>query len=204
VVSATPSPTFRAIGSDGVTVAWSTWDGAHAEHLTLRWQNEAWTAEGLVGRDRVHYVLRLGTDFQVRQLLLFRDLEEPDLWLATDGAGRWGEVNGAHRTDLDGCTLLRLPCTPFTHLCAVRQLPLAVGHTARVRVAVVDVDTLAVVPTVVEYSRLDERRWSWRSAAPRGNAEIEFAVDDHGLVVDEAGCYRRVSSPDSQDLNASP
>ena len=33
-----------------------------SEHLTLRWENEAWTACGEVGRERVQYVLRLGAD----------------------------------------------------------------------------------------------------------------------------------------------
>ena len=45
----------------------------------------------------------------MRQFLLFRDLDEPDLWLATDGTGRWGEMNGAHRPELDGCYDVHLP-----------------------------------------------------------------------------------------------
>ena len=92
----------------GHVAAWATWDGDGIETTTLRWENEGWTVSGEVGdaadRERIQYVLRLSATWQVRQFLLFRDLDEPDLWLATDGGGRWGEMNGAHRTELDGCT----------------------------------------------------------------------------------------------------
>lgn len=192
---------YPAPSSDGLEMRWSTWDGAHHEELALRWQNEGWTAEGVVGRERVHYVLRLSPMFHVRQLLLFRDLEEPDLWLATDGSGRWGEVNGAHRTDLDGCTDVLLDCTPFTHGVFVRRLPLHDGHSAQMTVARVDVDTLAVVPTSVLYTRVDAGRWRWNE---EGGTPVPFTVDRWGFVVDEAGRYRRDTSSDSQDANSSP
>ena len=95
------------------------------EVLTLRWENEGWTASGEVGRERIHYVIRLSPTWQVRQFLLFRDLDDPDLWLATDGHARWGEMNGAHRPELDGCHDIDLACTPFTNTLPIRRLPLA-------------------------------------------------------------------------------
>ena len=80
--------------------------------MTITWENEAWTASGVVGapgeHNDVHYVLRISPTWHVRQFLLFRDVDEPDLWLGTDGNGRWGEINGAHRPDLDGCVDLDL------------------------------------------------------------------------------------------------
>ena len=103
-----------AFPADGYTARWQTWDDEHIETLTLRWENEGWTASGEVGRERIHYVIRLSPTWQVRQFLLFRDLDEPDLWLATDGHARWGEMNGAHRPELDGCHDIDLACTPFT------------------------------------------------------------------------------------------
>lgn len=198
---ASSPPPFPAPSSDGLTIEWSTWDGDHSEVLTLRWQNEAWTAEGVVGRERVHYVLRLSPLFEIRQMLLFRDLDEPDLWLATDGNGRWGEVNGAHRVDLDGCTDVLLDCTPFTHGVIARRLPLHDGHSARLTLARVDVDTLGVVPISVVYTRHDGEHWSW--CAP-GEEPVDFTVDRLGFVVDEAGRYRRLTRPDSQERNSAP
>jgi hypothetical protein len=180
---------------DGVVARWATWDGEHHEDLVVRWENRAWTVEGRVGRERVHYVLRLSPDWQVRQLLLFRDLDEADLWLATDGSGRWGEVGGATRDDLSGCTELLLTCTPFTLTPPVRRLPVAVGDAVEVLAAVVDVETLGVVPRRHRFERLTERRWRVESASEAGAVDVD--VDEHGLVIDLPGRYRRASPPRS-------
>ena len=73
-----------------------------------------------------HRVVAEGGAVQAQRL--FRDLEQPDLWLATDGAGRWGEMNGAHRVELDGCFDLTMSTaatvTPFTATMPIRRLPL--------------------------------------------------------------------------------
>ena len=80
---------YPPLTADGYSVAWDTWDGEHREILTVRWDNEAWTAVGSVGRERVEYAMRIATSWDLRQFMLFRDLEQPDLWLATDGRRRW-------------------------------------------------------------------------------------------------------------------
>lgn len=174
--------------ADGFTAHWTTWDAEHDETVTISWENEAWTVSGSVGRENVHYVLRLTPFWHVSQFLLFRDLDEPDLWLGTDGRGRWGEVNGAHRPDLDGHHDLWLPCTPFTHSLPIRRLPLAVGEAIDFAVLRVDVDTLGIVPVGAKYERLDER--SWRASI--GDQTSEFDVDDFGLPHDIDGHFRRV------------
>ncbi len=183
------SPTYAAFASDGHTARWTRVDGEGDETLTLAWENEAWTVSGMVSRERVQYVLRLSPSWQVRQFILFRDLDEPDLWLATDGGGRWGEVNGAHRVELDGCYDVHLPCTPFTRTLPIRRLPLHVGHTADITVARIDVDTLDVSPEAQRYSRLDTHRWAVTDA--ESGDVVEFEVDEHGLVLDEPQRFRR-------------
>src|SRR4051794_3732698 len=181
---------WRPFSADGHDVGWSTWDGEHDEHLTLRWENEAWTACGNVGRERVQYVLRLGPTWRLRQFLLFRDLDEPDLWLATDGAGRWGEMNGAHRPELDGCYDVHLACTPLTTLLPIRRLQLHEGDSAEVPVVSIDIETLAVERVVHRYRRLGERRW----AVHRADSEREeFEVDEHGLALDLPDRFRRAA-----------
>ena len=177
----------RAIPADGATLTWVTDDGEHVERLTLNWENEGWTATGTVGRESVEYVLRISAQWRVSQFLLFRDLEEADLWLGTDGQGRWGEVNGAHRTDLDGATDLALAITPFTHALPIRRLPLEVGHAAELSVAHVDVDTLGVVTRPVVYERLADRRWRHDV----GGESTEFDVDEFGLPLTIPGRFRR-------------
>ena len=105
----------------------------------------------------------------MRQFILFRDLEEPDLWLATDGAGRWGEMNGAHRTELDGCYDIDLvDCTPFTH--TLPDPPAAAAgraHSPRCPVVHVDVETLEVRSVLQRYTPLDDRTVAYEIARDR-------------------------------------
>lgn len=178
---------YRAFPADGYETRWVTWDGEHTEHFSLRWENEAWTAAGRVGREQVEYVVRLSPLWQVRQLLLFRDMPEPDLWLGTDGQGRWGEMNGAHRPELDGAHDVALDVTPFTLSLPIRRHPLHVGDELELPVLVIDVETLAVEPTVVGYHRTDDRSWRIR----RAGTIIDVTVDEYGLVTDVDGAFRR-------------
>ena len=125
----------------------------------------------------------------MRQFLLFRDLDEPDLWLATDGAGRWGEINGAHRPELDGCYDVHLECTPMTTILPIRRLQLHEGDAAELPVVTVDTETLHVQRVVHRYVRLGDRRWS---VSRHGAVIDEFHVDEHGLALDVPDRFRRV------------
>jgi hypothetical protein len=174
--------------ADGHAVRWERVDGAGDEEFSLRWENEAWTANGVVSHERIQYVVRISPSWQVRQFILFRDLDEPDLWLATDGSGRWGEMNGAHRPELDGCYDIHLACTPFTRSLAVHRLPLQVGHTADLPVVCIDVDTLDVRAEPHRYTRLDAHRWE--VTAP-GTGPVLVEVDGYGLPLSEDGRFRR-------------
>ena len=185
----------RAFPADGFAARWATHDGDHVESLSLTWENEGWTAVGAVGREDVQYVLRVTAQWKVSQFLLFRDLDEADLWLGTDSQGRWGEVNGAHRTDLDGGTDIALAITPFTHTLPIRRLPLGVGNGAELSVLHVDVETLGVVPRTVVYERLAERRWRHEF----DGEGVEFEVDEYGLALEIPGRFRRLSGESDGD-----
>ncbi len=180
---------YPPFSADGHAARWVTWAGDGDEELTLRWENEGWTASGIVTRERVQYVLRLSPSWQVRQFLLFRDLDDPDLWLATDGGGRWGEMNGAHRVELDGCYDLELAVTPFTATLPIKRLPLEVGHSAEVSVVAVDVETLAVRAEHRRYTRA--RSHTWVCTDIDRAASTSFDVDEHGLVLDLPERFRR-------------
>ena len=185
-----PEP-YVAFSADGHHATWSPWDTDHTEELTITWENEAWTASGAVGREDVQYVIRISPTWKVRQFLLFRDMDEPDLWLGTDGNGRWGEMNGDHRPELDGCIDIDLPCTPFTNTLPIRRLPLHIGHTADITVASIDVETLDVQPDHQRYTRLDRHRGRFE-LLETGFAH-EFDVDEHGLVRDYPTLFRRIA-----------
>ncbi|MGB8860529.1 MAG: putative glycolipid-binding domain-containing protein [Ilumatobacteraceae bacterium] len=193
------SPFPAAHEPAGHVTRWATWAGDGEETTTILWENEGFTVSGEVGdaldREHIQYVLRLSPTWQVRQFLLFRDLDEPDLWLATDGSGRWGEMNGAHRTELDGCYDIDLACTPFTNTLPIRRLPLLEGHTAELPVVTVDPATLEVRKVVHRYTRLDARRW--RHESVETGEVVELEVDEYGLVTDYPGLFRRLPGRDA-------
>lgn len=164
--------------------------GELRETLDAKWDNGGWTVEGHSTALDVQYVVRLSPTWQVRQLLLFRDMDEPDLWLATDGGGRWGEMNGAHRVDLDGCCDLSIVGSAFSPTMPVRRLPLHVGDSAEVHTAEVDTEMLLVLPVHERYTRLGERRWRKETITSEASA-LEWDVDDQGVALDFDGGFRR-------------
>jgi hypothetical protein len=173
-----------------IEARWRSWNGGHHEQLRLGWEAGGWTADGVISGLNIHYAIRVDDSWTVRHFMLFRDAEEPDLWLAHDGAGRWGEVNGAKRFDLEGCTDIDLGCTPFTNTLPMRRLGLAVGESAEIMAAWVDVETLLVVASPQRYTRLDERRWRFEALSSGFVADLE--VDEDGLVLDYPNLFRRV------------
>ncbi len=131
-----------------------------------------------VERERIDYVVRLSPLWQVRQFMLFRDLEQPDLWLGTDGHGRWGELNGAHRPELDGALDITIAGSPFVHSIPIRRLPLVVGDEAELIVLAIDAETLgrrARVSARTSGSPIDV------GASTTATTTIEFDVDDYGV-----------------------
>jgi hypothetical protein len=180
---------LTAFPADGFTARWNRADGEGAEQVDLRWENEGWTVTSEVGGPNISYVLRLSATWAVQQFLLFRDLDEPDLWLGTDGGGRWGEINGAHRPDLDGCHDIDLPVTPFTNTLPIRRLALDVGHAADITVAVVDTDTLGIVPVRQRYVRVAPQRFAYANLDT--GFKTEFDIDPYGLVHDYPEHFNR-------------
>ena len=173
-----------------VEVRWASWAGDTLEVLRLGWEHAGWTAEGVIGGIDIHYAVRLDEQWNVRQFVLFRDMEDPDLWLARDAAGQWGEMNGVYRPELDGCTDIDLVSTPFTTTLPIRRLDLDVGEHADVLVAWIDHETLQTAPVRQRYARLDERRWRFESLETGYDVEVE--VDEHGLVLDYPDEFRRI------------
>lgn len=184
-------PAYRLLPLEGMRAAWSAYDRQGGETLSLRFENEAWTAEGLITGLDVQYVFRLTATWQLQQMLLFRDMDEPDLWLANDGRGLWGEVNGAVRRELGGCSDIDVLCSPFTRTMAIRRLHLGIGQSTNVESITVDTETLSVQRARLEYTRLGSHRWVIRrdDAGPIH----EFDVDEFGLALDIDGHFQRTT-----------
>ena len=191
---------YRALPASGHDVSWDVVNpnladgGRPLSTVKFHWENEGWTLDCGLGPQRSQVAIRVSAQWGIQQVLLFRDLDDPDLWLATDGSGRWGEVNGAHRTDLDGCRLVAIVGSPITHCIAIRQLPLEVGHGAEIKTAIVDPEKLSVVAGTMRFERIAEHRWRYTRISPADSTLqelIEVDVDEFGLVLDEPDQFIR-------------
>lgn len=180
---------YKALPASGHHVEWFTPDDQPASSAVLRWENEGWTAEVALHHDDAVAVFRLSAQWQVQQMLLFRDMTEPDLWLATDGRGRWGEMNGAHRTELDGCVDIDFAGTPFTNSAIIHRLPLHVGDQTDIHVITIDVETLSVVNERQRYWRINEHQWQYHSLRTRQDVTVD--VDEFGFVIHEPQSFVR-------------
>lgn len=160
------------------------------EELTIAFENEGWTVQGIVSGIDVHYVIRMSAMWKVQQMLLFRDLDEPDLWLANDGSGHWGEVNGSQRRELGGCEDVDISGSAFTGVLAIRRLDLDVGGTRSVDSVVIDPDSLAITRVRISYSKLTGRSWS---IARDDSPPQVFDVDAFGFPLDVPGAFTRTS-----------
>jgi hypothetical protein len=188
-----PADQLSRLPLTGLDASWTfvaqSGDPTDREELSIGYENEAWTVQGIVSGIDIHYVIRLTALWKVQQMLLFRDLEEPDLWLANDGKGRWGEVNGSERRELTRCEDIDVRCSAFTRTLAIRRLVLDVGESRLVRTVVIDPDSLAISQAQLTYTRLARR--SWLVERDDDLPAHRFDTDEFGLPLDIPGTFTR-------------
>lgn len=83
-----------------------------------------------------------------------------------------------------------LHATPFTNTIPIRRLQLDSGDAAEITVALIDVDTLGVIPVRQRYEHLPTG--AWRKVHAKTGAALDFKVDAYGLVHDEPNLFRRL------------
>ena len=110
------------------------------------------------------------------------------LVLRSDGAGRW-TADDVPVPDLDGAFDIDISMTPFTNTLPIRRLGLAVGASAEIEVAYIDMPSLALTRRPQRYSRLAKRLWRFETLDMDFAAEI--TVDGDGLVVAYPGLFAR-------------
>lgn len=99
-------------------------------------------------------------------------------------------VDGRPRPDLAEAVDCDIVITPFTNTLPIRRLGLAVGESADIVTAWIDVPSLTVVPDPQRYTRLAERLYRFDSRDSDFTADLE--VDADGFVVNYPGLFKRV------------
>jgi hypothetical protein len=98
-------------------------------------------------------------------------------------------MNGAHRTELDGCVDIDFAGTPFTNSAVIHRLPLHVGDQTDIPVITIDVETLSVINEPQRYHRVSEHAWQYHSLS--SGQVVTVNVDEFGFVIDEPHTFVR-------------
>jgi hypothetical protein len=158
------------------------WRGAERSSLeVLRFEDERARAEVRFGDQAWRYEVLLDvwvtTQATVGPLVLVHDA---DGWT----------VGGEIRPDLVEAIDVDIVITPFTNTLPIRRLGLAVGESADIVTAWVDVPALDVIPDPQRYTRIQDRVYRFESLDRDFTADIE--VDADGFVVNYPGLFERV------------
>jgi hypothetical protein len=113
-----------------------------------------------------------------------------DLRLEVDSDRRWF-ANGTEVAAVLGAFDVDLEFSPSTNMLPIRRLGLAVGDSAPVKAAWVRFPDLTVEPIEQTYTRLGEHTYRYQS----DSFVADLEVDEHGLVIDYPGLWRRASPP---------
>ena len=174
-------------------IAWTALPWSSVEHVTIA-DEDGWTADGAMVAVFDRHVVRLTYRLQVDAAGATRALDLADavggatLKLRSDGHGRWRDVDGVAIPELDDCIDVDISTTPLTNTLPVRRLRLAPGESAEIKVAYVDVPSLAVRPAAQTYRRIDGRTYRYSS----GSFTAEVVFDEDGLVTDYVGLWQWV------------
>jgi hypothetical protein len=177
-----------------IAARWSDADGAGLEHLTLRPRVDGHAADGvIISADEpwraLRYRIAIDAAWRVREVRI-EAIGGPSLVLAGDGEGRWRDGAGEVLAHLDGAIDIDLTGSPFTNTLPIRRLDLPVEASAEIRVVYIDCGDLAVTVKPQRYTRVSSRHWRFESLDVDFQRDLE--VDEHGLVKDYPGLFRRV------------
>lgn len=104
----------------------------------------------------------------------------------TDGNGHWF-ANRQQLPAFDHCTAIDISLSPFTNTLAIRQLNLAVGAHARIRVLYFDILEQQIRPVEQSYTRLAANSYKFETVP--NDFEATITVDESGLVQNYPGLF---------------
>ena len=184
-----------------VTRLWQMLHGTGLERFELLQQSERWVLRGTILHlhdDRpieVRYSIECDSGWHTvnAKIEVRDDTRERSLQIETND-GRW-TANGDPQRQLDGCVDIDLGWSPSTNTLPIRRLNLAQGAGSGLVVAAwVEFPELVLEPLPQEYRRVSDRAYRYSSRS--GTFTADLAVDQHGLVDEYKGFWKRVLSED--------
>lgn len=139
---------------------------------------------------RVSCRLTCDAEWRVRRLVVkVSGAVTSRLSLQSDGEGEWiDDVRGRPLPELHGCIDVDLSSTPLTNTLPIRRLGLAVGAARDLMVVYIKVPDLTVSAVAQRYTRTSGSAYRYES----GSFRADLPTDEHGLVLDYPGEWRRI------------
>ncbi|PTQ68585.1 putative glycolipid-binding domain-containing protein [Celeribacter persicus] len=183
-----------------IAVRWSAWETEGLEHCHVSLDTDGVQIRAALSRNRsipyaVQYHVRADAGFRTREVWV-DCIGGPRLHVTSDGQGHWHDlIRDDPLPGLEGCLDVDLAVTPATNMLPIRRLGLAQGEHEEISVAFVPPPDEIVgrfLPRKLpqRYTCLGDGRYLYEGLTTGFSAEIE--VDEHGLVIDYPGAFRRL------------
>ncbi|MDO9395419.1 MAG: putative glycolipid-binding domain-containing protein [Herbiconiux sp.] len=175
-------------------IAWRPASGTGHEDVTLAVDDDGCVADGhICAREpaafEVYYRIVTDPDWSTRSVTVVEASSKRSVDLHRDAHGTWTSDDGEPLAELEGALDVDLSATPFSNTLAIRRLDLAVGESAEIVTAYVDVPSLEVLADPQRYTRLSEEVYRYESLDSPFAADI--VVDELGLVREYPGLFTR-------------
>jgi len=183
--------------SKTVVARWQDWDAKGIEHLVLREDPREIVAESVVVTSAadsafaLRYRIRCDKSWRVRSAEIGIVGIDRKIEIAADGKGNWSDAAGKRLPKLAGAIDIDLSVTPFTNTLPIRRLKLRAGQSVEIVTVYILAPALTLTTDPQRYTCLEPRkRYRYRSLDSGFTRDIE--IDDHALVVNYPGLFRRL------------
>ena len=179
-----------------VTGLWQWLQGAGLERFEFLRAADEWILRGTIltlahdAAVEARYEITCDHSFRTKAAnVSVRDAAGERKLRITAQDGRWFE-NGVENRTVTGAIDIDLGWSPSTNTLPIRRLGLEIGRTSGEFIAAwVRFPELTLQPLSQEYRRLGDRKYRYSSR--RGGFIAELLVDDHDLVLDYEGFWKR-------------
>ena len=152
------------------------------------------TAETSAGGPAYDVTYRIECDaaWRTRHVSVIESLSRRSLELWSTGDGHWHGDDGRMLVALIDAIDVDINATPFSNTLPVRRLGLALGQSADIVTAYIDIPSLQVSADHQRYTRIAPS--TYRYASLDGSFVRDVEVDDEGFVTEYPGLFSRVGA----------
>lgn len=176
-------------GFEGLTLSLTPSGATAVGHITAD-PTDGGPAEGAATGFDVFYRIECDEAWRTRYVSVAETSTSRSLELWSTGDGHWEGDDGRMLVALTDALDVDLSATPFSNTLPIRRIGLALGQSAEITTAYVDIPSLHVSADRQRYTRIAPSTYRYESLD--GSFVRDVEVDDEGFVTDYPGLFTRV------------